>query len=60
MIAIGLHFYHKMQTDCWCARQDLNLHARAMEPKGDVTLVKGLKLLDSWSFQMRCLTYTGE
>ena len=25
----------------WCARQDLNLHARAMEPKGDVTLVKG-------------------
>ena len=43
MIAIGLHFYHKMQTDCWCARQDLNLHARAMEPKGDVTLVKGLK-----------------
>ena len=32
----------------------------AEEPKGDVTLVKGLKLLDSWSFQMRCLTYTGE
>ena len=26
----------------WCARQDLNLHACAMEPKGDVTLVKGL------------------
>ena len=24
----------------WCARQDLNLHACAMEPKGDVTLVK--------------------
>lgn len=24
----------------WCARQDLNLHAHAMEPKGDVTLVK--------------------
>ena len=32
----------------------------SQEPKGDVTLVKGLKLLDSWSFQMRCLTYTGE
>ena len=31
-----------------------------MKYKGDVTLVKGLKLLDSWSFQMRCLTYTGE
>ena len=43
MIAIGLHFYHKMQADCWCVRQDLNLHARAMEPKGYVTLVKGLK-----------------
>ena len=40
MIATDLHFYHKMQADCWCARQDLNLHARAMEPKGDVTLVK--------------------
>ena len=37
MIAIGLHFYHKMQTDCWCARQDLNLHARAMEPKSIVS-----------------------
>ena len=24
----------------WCARQDLNLHAHAMEPKGDVTFVK--------------------
>ena len=40
MIATGLHFYHKMQAGCWFARQDLNLHARAMEPKGAVTLVK--------------------
>lgn len=40
MIATDLHFYHKMQVGCWCARQDLNLHAYAMEPKGDVTFVK--------------------
>ena len=37
MIATDLHFYHKMQADCWCARQDLNLHARAMEPKSIVS-----------------------
>ena len=24
----------------WCGQQDSNLHAYAMEPKGDVTLVK--------------------
>lgn len=40
MIATDLHFYHKMQVGCWCARQGLNLHARAIEPKGDVTFVK--------------------
>ena len=33
-------FITKMQAGCWCARQDLNLHAYAMEPKGDVTFVK--------------------
>ena len=26
----------------WCGQQDSNLHAYAMEPKGDVTLVKVL------------------
>ena len=30
----------KTGVQLWCARQDLNLHACAMEPKGDVTLVK--------------------
>ena len=37
MIATNLHFYHKMQVGCWCARQDLNLHAYAMEPKSIVS-----------------------
>jgi len=32
--AIGLLFYF------WCGQQDSNLHACALEPKGDVTLVK--------------------
>ena len=37
MIETDLHFYHKMQVGCWCARQDLNLHAYAMEPKSIVS-----------------------
>ena len=37
MIETDLHFYHKMQVGCWCARQDLNLHAHAMEPKSIVS-----------------------
>ena len=60
MYEAWLYSLNRAIQSWWCARQDLNLHACAMEPKGDVTLVKGLKLLDSWSFQMRCLTYTGE
>ena len=32
----------------------------AQEPKGDVTLVKGLKQHNSQSLQIQRLTYTGE
>ena len=37
MIETDLHFYHKMQVVRWYARQDLNLHACAMEPKSIVS-----------------------
>ena len=34
----------KIGVQLWCARQDLNLHAYAPEPKVYVTLVKDLEL----------------
>ena len=43
MYEAWLYSLNRAIQSWWCARQDLNLHARAMEPKGDVTLVKGLK-----------------
>ena len=32
----------KIVVSFWCGQQDSNLHASAVEPKGDVTLVKVL------------------
>ena len=40
MYEAWLYSLNRAIQSWWCARQDLNLHAHAMEPKGYVTLVK--------------------
>ena len=42
--------------DFWCGQQDSNLHALAVEPKGDVTLVNVLRCVKNPSYVAQSTT----